>query len=215
MTDLRGWGLSEQHLLPDVVVAFVDGELASTAHSRATAHLARCPLCASEAVYQQQVRHAVRTAGTPSCASSLLDKLRAIPQEVDLPSAPDGLAMTEDGQLVTVLRPDRMAASGSFGSGPRIGETRPFGSGSTVLGRMVSGRRARHGAGVVVSGLMISALVFVAPTGEPSPQNRPTSPRVAGAPTVASAVEPVTAVGPLQADENDRLDLLRSVPNDR
>jgi anti-sigma factor RsiW len=215
MTDLRGWGLSEQHLLPDVVVAFVDGELASTAHSRATAHLARCPICAAEAAYQQQVRHAVRTAGMPSCASGLLDKLRAIPQEVDLPSAPDGLAMTEDGQLVTVLRPDRAAASGAFGSGPRLGATPPLGAGSNVLGRMVTGRRARHGAGVVVSGLMISALVFVAPTGEPTPQTRPTSPRVAGSPTVASAVQAVTAVSPLQADENDRLDLLRSVPNGR
>ena len=49
MTDLRGWALAEQHLVPDAIVAFVDGELSVTAQSRARAHLARCPLCATEA----------------------------------------------------------------------------------------------------------------------------------------------------------------------
>ncbi|WNV82431.1 zf-HC2 domain-containing protein [Umezawaea sp. Da 62-37] len=213
MTDLRGWGLSEQHLLPDVVVAFVDDELSSTAHGRATAHLARCPLCAAEAAYQQQVRLAVRTAGMPNCASGFLDKLRAIPQEADLPEMPDGLAMTEDGQLVTVLRPDRAQAAGVFGSGPVLGASRPLGAGSSVLGRFVGARRARHSAGVVVSGLMLGALVLVAPSGEPSPQARPTPPRDVGSPTIT--VQPASAVGPLQHDENDRLDLLRSVSHGR
>ena len=48
MTDLRGWGLPEQHLLPDAVVAFVDGELSSVAHERASAHIQRCGFCAFE-----------------------------------------------------------------------------------------------------------------------------------------------------------------------
>ncbi|MEJ2855280.1 MULTISPECIES: zf-HC2 domain-containing protein [unclassified Saccharothrix] len=173
MTDLRGWGLPEQHLLPDAVVAFVDGELSASAHSRAAAHLARCPFCAAEAYSQQQARSAVRAAETPCAPAGLLARLGAIPQEVELPSAPDGLAVTEDGQLVAVQRPDRVA----FGSGPVLGSSRPFGTGSRF-----GGRRARQGAGVVVSGLMLGALALVVPgSEEPAPtpaQGNPPPPPV-------------------------------------
>jgi anti-sigma factor RsiW len=173
MTDLRGWGLPEQHLLPDAVVAFVDGELSASAHGRAAAHLARCPFCAAEAYSQQQARSAVRAAETPSAPAGLLARLGAIPQEVELPSAPDGLAVTEDGQLVAVQRPDRVA----FGSGPVLGSSRPFGTGSRF-----GSRRARQGAGVVVSGLMLGALALVVPGSEepaPSPaQGNPPPPPV-------------------------------------
>jgi anti-sigma factor RsiW len=206
MTDLRGWGLAEQHLLPDAVVAFVDGELSTTAHGRVTAHLARCPYCAAETFSQQQARTAVRAAETPSCPTGLLDNLRAIPQEVDLPSMPDNLAVSEDGQLVTVLRPDRAGAA--FGSGPVLGSTPPLGSGSSVR---FGGRRARQGAGVVVSGLMLGALAMVTPNVDPAAQDRPAPPRVAGVP----AIHADTAVSPLLADENERVDLLRSVVHGR
>ena len=75
MTDLRGWGLPEQHLLPDAVVAFVDGELSSVAHERASSHIQRCGFCAFETYTQQQARaatqgeiakrdHAARRTGT-------------------------------------------------------------------------------------------------------------------------------------------------------
>lgn len=159
MTDLRGWRLPEQHLLPDAVVAFVDGELSPTAHQRAAAHLARCGFCAFETYAQQQARMAVRAAGAPCAPAGLLDRLGAIPQEVELPSAPDGLALDENGQFVTVQRdvPQRPA----FGSGPRLGESRPLGSQGWF-----TGRRARQGAGVVVSGLMLGALAFMGPDSE-------------------------------------------------
>ncbi|RKT52648.1 anti-sigma factor family protein [Saccharothrix australiensis] len=177
MTDLRGWGLPEQHLLPDAVVAFVDGELSASAHGRASAHLARCPFCAAEAYSQRQARSAVRAAETPSAPAGLLARLGAIPQEVDLPSAPDGLAVSEDGQLVTVQRPDRA----TFGSGPVLGQSRPFGTGSRF-----GGRRARQGAGVVVSGLMLGALALVVPgSEEPSP-----IPAQGSTPPLAPAVAP-------------------------
>ncbi|GAA0214763.1 hypothetical protein GCM10010492_10690 [Saccharothrix mutabilis subsp. mutabilis] len=190
MTDLRGWGLPEQHLLPDAVVAFVDGELSSSAHSRAAAHLARCPFCAAEAYSQQQARSAVRAAATPCAPEGLLARLGAIPQEVELPSAPDGLAVTEDGQLVAVQRPDRVA----FGSGPVLGSSRPFGTGSRF-----GSRRARQGAGVVVSGLMLGALALVVPgSEEPSPSpaagNPPPPPAVA--PLVEERVGLLSGTGP-------------------
>ncbi|KAA2264052.1 zf-HC2 domain-containing protein [Solihabitans fulvus] len=171
MTDPRGWSLPEQHLLPDVVVAFVDGELSRVAHGRASAHLERCPFCAAEAQYQQQARAAVRTAEMPCAPANLLDNLRAIPQEAELPGMPDGLAVTEDGQLVTVLRQEGGERRGRFGSGrvlgdtTPLGDTAPLGDGPAVLGgqRRFGSRRTRHGAGVVVSGLMLGALALVAP----------------------------------------------------
>ncbi|WP_238412745.1 anti-sigma factor family protein [Saccharothrix deserti] len=189
MTDLRGWQLPEQHLLPDAVVAFVDGELSASAHNRASAHLARCPFCAAEAYSQQQARSAVRAADAPCAPAGLLARLGAIPQEVELPSAPDGLAVTEDGQLVTVQRPDRVA----FGSGPVLGQSRPFGTGggSRSGAGLFGGRRARQGAGVVVSGLMLGALALVAPGGEdaaPTPaQGNTPPPTPAVAPSLTDA----------------------------
>lgn len=177
MTDLRGWRLPEGHLLPDAVVAFVDGELSATAHQRAAAHLSRCGFCALETYTQQQARMAVRAAAAPAAPAGLLDRLGAIPQEVDLPSAPDGLALDENGQFVTMQRTDRSTA---FGSGPRLGESRPFGTGSGGGGGWFSGRRARQGAGVVVSGLMLGALAFIAPDSDDEVPVQPA--RVAGDP---------------------------------
>ncbi|MGW5055050.1 zf-HC2 domain-containing protein [Actinokineospora sp. NPDC004072] len=142
------WGMSEQHLLPDAVVAFVDGELSPGAHQRAADHAARCPCCSAEIAAQRQARAAVRSADAPGAPAGLLAALRAIPHEVDLPSAPDGLAMTRDGQFVTVQRPEAFAGGEPLGSSTRLGE-----------GRAVLGRRA--GAGVVVSGLVLGALALV------------------------------------------------------
>jgi anti-sigma factor RsiW len=157
VTDERGWGLSEQHLLPDVVVAFVDGELSATAHDRVSSHMARCRLCAAEIAAQRQVSAAVHAANAFSAPAGLLASLRAIPDQVEMPAVPDGLAMTKDGQLVAVQRPDRVPALG--GTAP-LGSSAKLGEGSSVLGRR-PGRRAAQGAGVVVSGLVLGALALV------------------------------------------------------
>lgn len=157
MTDERGWGLSEQHLLPDVVVAFVDGELSATAHDRVSSHMARCRLCAAEIAAQRQASAAVHAANAFSAPAGLLASLRAIPDQVEMPAVPDGLAMTKDGQLVAVQRPDRVPALG--GTAP-LGSSAKLGEGPSVLGRR-PGRRAAQGAGVVVSGLVLGALALV------------------------------------------------------
>jgi hypothetical protein len=155
MTD-RGWGLSEQHLMPDAVVAFVDGELTPTAWDRATAHVAKCPYCAAEVAAQRQARAAVKEADTPAAPDWLLASLRAIPDTVEVPTTPDGLAVTEDGTLVAVQRPDRITALGGnapLGSSPKLGE------GRNVLSWRF-GKRTAQGAGVVVSGLVLGALAL-------------------------------------------------------
>ncbi|MFC5993966.1 hypothetical protein ACFQE5_07055 [Pseudonocardia hispaniensis] len=141
------WG--EGHLTLDAIVAFVDDELAAGAHARATQHLDHCTECAEEVVAQVQVRSALRSAATPSMPSSLLSSLRAIPQDVDLPEPPAGLAVSPDGQLVTALRHPPAEVF-------PLGETVP---------RPASGRRRmRAGAGVAVTGLALGALVFSAPS---------------------------------------------------
>ncbi|GLY68318.1 zf-HC2 domain-containing protein [Amycolatopsis taiwanensis] len=176
MTEPRGWGpFAESHLMPDAVVAFVDGELSPGARDRAASHIARCQICAAEASAQRQARAAVKHAQTPQISAGFLASLRAIPQHTDLPTSPDNLAVTEDGQLVAIQRPDRVPGLGMstrLGSSAPLGTSAPLGSGSAVLGadadRPSSGsvrRRAAQGAGVVVSGLVLSALAIVVTSG--------------------------------------------------
>jgi hypothetical protein len=190
MTALRGWGLPEQHLALDALVAFVDGELTPSAYDRAAAHVARCPACAGEADAQRQARAEVRSAATPSMSPQLLQALQSIPSDADLPGQPDELALTEDGQLVAVARRDR--AAGAFGTGAVLGSStplggrQPLGSASPLGGespnpdhpRHGRGRRTKQGAGVVFSGLVLGALALMnlptdhrrePPTTEPRP----------------------------------------------
>ena len=101
------WG--QGHLSLDAIVAYVDDELDHGPYTRATRHLSQCRECAAQVVAQGQARAALRTAVVPSLPSSLLTSLRSIPQHADLPAPPAGLAMSPDGVLVSVLRPDRAA----------------------------------------------------------------------------------------------------------
>jgi anti-sigma factor RsiW len=142
------WG--QAHLSSDAIVAYVDEELAPGPHLRATQHLAQCPECAAQVVAQGQARAALRTADCPSLPSSLLSSLRSIPQDTDLPAPPAGLAVTPEGQFVSVLRPEHPAA-------PRTDV-------DTTARRHDRHRRLRLGAGVAVSGLAVGAIAFAVPT---------------------------------------------------
>ncbi|WP_037316267.1 anti-sigma factor family protein [Amycolatopsis orientalis] len=172
MTAPRGWGLPESHLLPDAIVAFVDGELSLGAQDRASAHIARCQSCAAEVAAQRQAVNAVKQAGAPSMSAGFLASLCSIPQNTELPSAPDNLAMTADGQLVAIQRPDRVAGlrdTGVLGGTAPLGSTAPLGQSPNVLGGGRFGlvrRKYAQGAGVVVSGLVLSALALVATSGD-------------------------------------------------
>lgn len=170
MTDQRGWGLSEQHLMPEAVVAFVDGELSPTACDRATSHLARCPYCVAEVTAQRQARAAVQAADTPAVPANLLASLRTIPQRVELPTSPDGLAISQDGQLVVAQRPHTGKAA-PLGASQPLGSSVRLGEGGVVLGRR-RGRRTVQGAGVVVSGLVLGALALVNSGDAVSPDTR-------------------------------------------
>ncbi|MCU1627084.1 MAG: hypothetical protein JWP64_2033 [Pseudonocardia sp.] len=185
---VRGPGWGTDHLSSDAVVAFVDGELAAGAHERATAHVRECLECTAEVRVQRQVRTRLRGADDPTVPSSLLAALQSIPHDAELPPSPPGLAMTADGTLVSVLRPERMPDVVR----PAVSVRRPFGptlpdapaglpdglpdrsDEHPQAGRV---RRLRVGAVGAVSGLALGALALgavpsagVVHTGVPAPR---------------------------------------------
>ena len=186
------WG--HDHLSSDAIVAYVDEELAAGPHLRATRHLSQCPECAAQVIAQGQARAALRTAGCPSLPSSLLSSLRSIPQDTDLPAPPAGLAVTPDGQFVSVLRPERTApqrtAPDRTDLDTQSPQDRPH-------------RRMRLGAGVAVSGLAVGAIAFAvraAVSGTAAPAPAPAE--MLDRPILGGAATPVDArmqLAPAQA----------------
>lgn len=202
MSALRGWGLPEQHLALDALVAFVDGELTPNAHDRAAAHIAKCSACKADTAAQRQARSAMHAADTPSMSPQFLRTLQSIPTEAPLPDRPDRpeeLALTEDGQLVTLNRRD-VASPGKpsgtdsttpiLGSSTRLGRGRwPLGGGTPIGGDVSEqapdhpqhlkghGRRAKQGASVVFSGIVLGALAFMNVPAEDSDNTVTTVPR--------------------------------------
>lgn len=152
------WQLPESHLLPDAVVAFVDGELSPGARERAATHIMRCPNCAADVSAQRQARAAVHDSQVPAMPAGLLAALSSIPDTAEISSGPDNLAVTADGQLVAVQRPNKPQPGTTLGS-TRLGSSTPLGAVGMGNGRK-PGRRTAQGAGVVVSGLVLSALAF-------------------------------------------------------
>jgi len=170
------WG--QDHLSLEAVAAYVDGELAAGPHARATQHLGQCPECAAQVSSQGQARKALRTAGGPCLPSALLSSLRSIPQEADLPGPPPGLAISADGQLVSMLRPEpgfrSEIATPTHHAVPRPPASRPT----------PSHRMLRVGTGVATAGLALGALVFGAAQPAPRAPAAPTAPTpVAGLPS--------------------------------
>lgn len=79
-----------EHLAPEAVAAYVDGELTVNAHLRAAGHLERCGECRAAVDAQTSARTRLRESSGPlSVPPSLLGQLAAIPtQELDV--APRG-----------------------------------------------------------------------------------------------------------------------------
>ncbi|GAY13223.1 zf-HC2 domain-containing protein [Pseudonocardia sp. N23] len=193
------WG--EDHLTLDAIVAYADGELAAGAHARAAMHVAHCSECADEVVAQDQTRLLLSSSSAPAMPSSLLSSLCNIPQVADLPEAPAGLAVTADGQLVSVMRP--------------LGGTAPDPRPPVAEVRLGHGRRLRIGAGVAVSGLALGALALAAPSASldiPAVAANANSPALGSAAAPAafdvnlagrSAVDPAASTDPNLADLGD------------
>lgn len=144
---LPDWG--QDHLSPEAVVAFIDDELDDGPFLRATRHLDSCNECATQVAAQGQARAALRSAECPSLPSSLMSSLFSIPQDTELPAAPAGLAVTADGQFVSVLRPERARP-----------EPLPPAGLTSDVGRRPTSRRMRFGAGAAMSGLALGAMAL-------------------------------------------------------
>lgn len=125
-------GVFEDHLAVDAIVAYADGELSLTAHQRAAAHLGRCPSCAAEVAEQTSMQQFLRSASLPRMPGSLFDSLNSIPLALPATSGP------------TVPGVDR-------GPDGQVRHRNP-----ALAGR---GRRLRFGAGALVAGLAVGALV--------------------------------------------------------
>lgn len=81
---------STEHLAPEAVAAFVDGELGMTAHVRATHHLALCHECMDAVDAQLDARTRLRDSGTVAMPADLLGQLSQIPtREIDMTAARD------------------------------------------------------------------------------------------------------------------------------
>lgn len=173
---------SIDHLTLDAVVAYADGEMPLVSYQRAAAHLALCPQCDAEVRAQMTARSWLRAAQAPPMPSSLLDSLRSIP--VALPAGP-----AEAHPVPDRVRGDRSALSAHPAASGTVGA-----AGSTRAGHpraVQRGRRFRFlGAGALVAGLTVGALVGSEPAGEVDPHSG--GPQVAhvspaNAPKVASA----------------------------
>lgn len=169
MSEQTGRGLPDSHLLPDAVVAFVDAEMSAAAQERAAEHLAHCSTCTGEVSAQRQARTAVRGSQPPAMSAGFLASLRAIPDDTELPGMPSvmgELAVSADGQLMAVQRPDKLPADhgrhGPPGTATELGGPEDTPLGGDTRGSQQLWRRTAQGAGVVVSGVVLSAIVLVA-----------------------------------------------------
>ncbi len=177
-----GWtiaSLPEAHLLPDAVVAFVDGELSAGAHERAAVHIARCPVCAAR--HDGAAPGAGRgpgRRGARECPPACWPRCG--------PSPPTPICPTTS----TASRSRRTANSSpcsgrtgrAFGSRSRARLVPPAGHRQQRAAHRFRqhGRRAVQGAGVVAAGLVLGALAVVGPhmfSVRPEPRRHPSRQR--------------------------------------
>jgi anti-sigma factor RsiW len=136
----------DDHLNLDAIVAFADGEMSVVAFQRAGAHVARCLQCSGEVDQQIAARSWLRSAEAPAMPLSLLDSLRSIP--VAMPSEP-----AADGRSGHPA-PGRLSGDEHVRSAHRYWRFRFL------------------GAGALVAGLAVGALVI----GADQPDREPSSP---------------------------------------
>ena len=185
---LPDWG--QDHLSPEAVAAFVDEELAPGPHARAERHLSVCPECGAQVRAQAQARSALRAAAAPCVPSALLSMLQSIPQSAELPPAPHGLAVTEDGQLVSTMRalPADAPPAGLDSAGldsAHLDSARAAEAGFARAPALGAPRRARLGVGMAAAGLALIAIGAAAlPSDSPVPSTSADPGVFGGAPQV-------------------------------
>lgn len=75
--------LSVEHISPEAIAAYVDGELSPRALHRAKVHLVHCTECREEVQLQRRAAEYVRSqAADVQCSGQLLERLASIPGEL-------------------------------------------------------------------------------------------------------------------------------------
>lgn len=102
--------MNSQHLSDEAVAAFADGVLGGFARERARRHTAECAECAYAVTVQREAAWALRAAPAPALPTSLVDRLRTVPQTTPittLPTAidPDGTPMLSTFAPMAALVP--------------------------------------------------------------------------------------------------------------
>jgi anti-sigma factor RsiW len=216
------WG--QDHLSSDAIVAYVDDELDHGPQERAARHISQCAECEAQIVAQVQTRSALRAAEGPVLPSTLLRNLRSIPESAELPPPPPGLAMTPEGQLVSVLRPGPDSRSITNGADLRPDgvdtargmAAQPSDHHGRLSVRSPVQRRIRVGTGVAVSGLALGALAFGLPTATTDPASPALSGRgVLGGSLLGGTGVADTATGTGTGLVDAQLRLERRVPLER
>ena len=149
-------GVFDDHLSLDVVVAYADGEMSLTAYQRAAAHLVKCTACAADVAEQTAASQYLRQARMPTMPGSLFDTLKSIPVAVPLAGPVPGVMVdSESGRTVRTSSSETPAGHQTHGRG----------------------RRFRLGAGALVAGLAVGAVVVVSAGERPvEPSPRPSYP---------------------------------------
>lgn len=124
----------DDHLSLDAVVAYADGEMSLNAYQRAAAHVMKCSICAADVAEQTATSEYLRQGRMPTMPGSLFDSLRSIPVAAPVAGPVPGIVLD--------------AVSGLAGS-----------PGDTPPQHHHRGRRFRLGAGALVAGIAVGAVV--------------------------------------------------------
>ena len=93
--------MNAQHLSDEAVAAFADGVLRGLARERATRHVNTCAECREAVRVQREAAYALRSASAPPPPSTLLDKLRTVPQTTPISTLPTAVAPDGSPVLAT------------------------------------------------------------------------------------------------------------------
>ena len=135
------------HLNLDAIVAYADGEMGMVAFQRAASHVERCPQCNAEVTDQIAARAWLRSASAPTIPLGLLDTLKSIPAAVPPTTPAPGLPV--DPGTGRAYRTNYSLRSGH--------------------GR---GRLFRFGAGALVAGFAVGAVVATSAAEPRDPQRQ-------------------------------------------
>ena len=135
------------HLNLDAIVAYADGEMGMVAFQRAASHVERCPQCNAEVTDQIAARAWLRSASAPTIPLGLLDSLKSIPAVVPPTTPAPGLSVDP-----------------STGRAYRTNDALRSGHGR--------GRLFRFGAGALVAGIAVGAVVATSAAEPRDPQRQ-------------------------------------------